>query len=135
MITVFCSAKAHIFTLAMEMGLIGAWIKLQRAIQELDINSTISPTRYMKINMNIRPCFVETFNEGSQVSFESLLLDLNEFKVVPFRNFTQYPDCLYNVTYSLTLVEKENFLEEEIPEFSYEAEQPEESFISLDVEL
>ena len=94
----------------------------------------ISPSRFMKITMNVLPCFVEKFDEGQQTEFQSLLLNLNERKVIPFRNFTQFPDCLYDVYYIMTLIEKENYLEEEIPPFSYDAVQPDPSFVSLDVE-
>ena len=67
------------------------------------------------IELEILDCKVLSFKPGLQM-FESSMLDLDERLIFPFTNYTQTPNCNFNVDYTVTLIEKP-FASNEQPPF------------------
>ena len=70
-----------------------------------DIDTIVVPdSKFVKIELEILDCKVSLF-EPSQL-FENMLLNLNETVTLPFGNYTQTPNCRFEVNYTTTVIEK-----------------------------
>ena len=95
----------------------------------------ISPERFVYVEIDIKPCYVYNFSfmDEDQAPFSSLVLNLGETISVPFVNFTQTPDCQYEVIYEVKLMQKQAYQSQEIPTYQRDAEEPSPSFVTLDL--
>ena len=66
----------------------------------------ISPERFIFIEFDIKPCYVDSFSLTQQlaVPFESIVLNIGETITVPFKNYTQTPVCQYEVIYEVKMI-------------------------------
>ena len=72
----------------------------------MDKPTSYSPKRYIRIEIEILDCKVNSFEPGIQ-EFVSMQVEIGEEIVFPFKNYIMTPDCQFDVNYTLTLLEKD----------------------------
>lgn len=93
----------------------------------------IRDAQFVTFYVEILDCRVEKFTSPNQTYFQDVVMKLGESVEFTFNNFIISPECEFNITYTVTLMENTNENDEHIIyKASLDGQTPEEDFVVME---
>lgn len=78
----------------------------------------LATSQWITFDIEIKDCYLRQF-VVPQYGFADLIVEMRETIYIPVANFTQTPECEFDVSYSVTLLETK-YQDPDHPEFSFD---------------